>query len=128
MKVVTPEVQAAGASIKQKIAEKADTMVFNSTTKGYKAYNERSLGSFFIMTLCGVMRNYCAKNTTTQQPMYHLGDVVTKVNDFLSTYVKKFALNGGGKEEDHVQMSEVCSSLTSHVYFYPKNIVHDDKD
>ena len=76
-------------------------------------------GSIFIHKLCTVLKEYCTNSKL------HFGDVITKVNDVLSRHIVKGKNEKTGKQQDLVQVSEACSSLTSHIYFYPKGEYND---
>ena len=96
-------------------SDKADTLVYWCTQPGYASYVSSIIGSFFIHKLCVVLREYAGK--------YHFNDVIAKVNDIISSYVRR------DKQHDVlVQACQVHSSLTSHIYFQPKGQFNDFKE
>ena len=113
-------VKAAGVKPKLKVAG-ADIAVFYSTMAGDVSFVEHvSRGSFFVDHLCKVLRAYYKPE---MERKYHFMDVVTKVNQLLASYIKKFEdkIKEKGKEKVEIkdvgQVSQIVSTLTKNVFF-----------
>jgi hypothetical protein len=110
--------KASGPTTVQRKVINADTFVFYSTMPGDVSFVDNGWrGSFFVDRLCAVLRCY---NKPQMEGKYHLTDVVTKVNDLLSTYIKQYKdENNKNKLQEVGQVSQVSSSLTKRIYFQP---------
>ena len=73
------------------------------------------------MALCKGMQEYFLNDQPSTR-RYHLNDVMTRVNDFVSTFIKRYKVREEGvmKEKTYVQMCEACSTLTQNVFFHKK--------
>jgi len=109
-------VRAAGGMPKKR-ARKADTLVFYATTNDYVAWlepqNSSKSGTFFTNAVCDEIKLLFRQNKFGD-PVFHLNDLIMKVNHVLSQYYLTF------DETDYIQMSEACSTLTENIYFYSK--------
>lgn len=113
--------QKAGVKRMVERAKKADTLVYYATSEGNVAFADRTRGSYFVMALCKVMQEYFLNDQPCRR-RYHLNDVMTRVNDFVSTFIKRYKVREEGvmKEKTYVQMCEACSTLTQNVFFHKK--------
>ena len=64
------------------------------------------------------------QQNTYQKPLYHLNDVILKVNEILANrVVENGSVDPDGACKDVVQVSQACSTLTKNIFFYEKGLM-----
>ena len=103
------KVSTADSKKKVKRAKDADVFIYFPTTEGNTAWGNKAKGSYFVDTLCRVLRDYGGSQS--------LSSIALKVNDLLSKSVRN---NPTGDTRDIVAVGEVQHTLTYKFFFNPK--------
>ncbi|XP_007939063.1 caspase-3 [Orycteropus afer afer] len=92
----------------QKIPIEADFLYAYSTAPGYYSWRNSKDGSWFIQSLCAMLRQYA--------PKLELMHILTRVNRKVATEFESFSLDSAfhGKK----QIPCIVSMLTKELYFY----------
>ncbi|KAL5013987.1 hypothetical protein ScPMuIL_008257 [Solemya velum] len=93
------------AKTEQPYATKADMFIAKSTTEGYVSYRNTRMGSWFILAISFIFKNYACEE--------HVADMMTKVNHLVS----KGRAHDDGRE--CVVVPQQQTTLTKKLFLYP---------